>query len=408
MVRPMASQEHSVSAQDQHIALVDRYSARNYSPLPVVVAEAKGVWITDIEGRRYMDFLSAYSAVNFGHANPELTAVAKAQLDRVTLTSRAFYSDTLGPFCEAVAKLCRKEAVLPMNTGAEGVETAVKTARKWGYQKKGVAEGQARILTCAGNFHGRTTTIISFSDDAQARREFGPYTPGFASIPYGDAAALEAAVDENTVAFLVEPIQGEAGIVVPPAGYLTKVREICTKRGILFIADEIQSGLGRTGKTFAVDHEGVTPDMFILGKALGGGIMPVSAIVANRDILDVFKPGDHGSTFGGNPLACALGAKVCEMLSRGSIQASTTELGSHLHARLRKVAPKRIKEIRGRGLWAGVELTEKARPFCETLMRDGVLCKDTHGTTIRLAPPLTITREELDWALDKIEKVLTA
>lgn len=415
MVRAMASLTNTTassaaaqSANDPNIELVDRYSARNYSPLPVVVAEASGVWITDTAGRRYMDFLSAYSAVNFGHANPELTKVAIDQLNRVTLTSRAFYSDQLGPFCEAIAKLCRKEAVLPMNTGAEGVETAVKTARKWGYQKKGVAEGRARILTCAGNFHGRTTTIISFSDDAQAKREFGPYTPGFAQVAYGDAAALEAAIDDDTVAFLVEPIQGEAGIVVPPDGYLKKVREICTKRGILFIADEIQSGLGRTGKTFAVDHEGVTPDMFILGKALGGGIMPVSAIVANRDIMDVFKPGDHGSTFGGNPLACALGRKVCEMLGRGTIQAHTTELGNYLHGRLRAMNSKRIKEIRGRGLWAGIELTEKARPFCETLMRDGVLCKDTHGTTIRLAPPLTITREELDWALERIERVLTA
>ncbi len=402
----MASVEQKSSPSDRHVALVDQYSAHNYSPLPVVVASAQGVWITDVEGRRYMDFLSAYSAVNFGHVNPEITAVAKAQLDKVTLTSRAFYSDTLGPFCEAVAKLTGKEAVLPMNSGAEAVETAVKVARKWGYKKKGVPDNQATIITCAGNFHGRTTTIVSFSDDPQSKGDFGPHTPGFVQIPYGDIAALEKAIDKNTVAFLVEPIQGEAGIVVPPDGYLKAVRDVCSKHNVLYLGDEIQAGLGRTGKTFANDHESVKPDIYILGKALGGGIMPVSAIACNRDIMDVLKPGDHGSTFGGNPLACAIGIAVCDMLAKGAVQANSAKLGEYMLGRLRAMKSSRIKTVRGRGLWAGVELTEKARPFCERLMRDGVLCKDTHGTTIRLAPPLTITREELDWALERIEKVL--
>ncbi len=400
------AQSTQSSESDRHIALVDQFSAHNYSPLPVVVASAKGVWITDVEGRRYMDFLSAYSAVNFGHVNPELTQVAKAQLDKVTLTSRAFYSDQLGPFCAAVAKLTGKESVLPMNSGAEAVETAVKVARKWGYTKKGVGENRATIITCAGNFHGRTTTIVSFSDDPQSRGGFGPHTPGFVQIPYGDIAALEKAIDGDTVAFLVEPIQGEAGIIVPPEGYLKAVRDLCSKHDVLYLGDEIQAGLGRTGKTFANDHENVRPDIYILGKALGGGIMPVSAIAANRDIMDVLKPGDHGSTFGGNPLACAIGIAVCDMLAKGTIQSNSATLGDHMLGRLRALKSPRIKQIRGRGLWAGIELNEKARPFCEKLMHDGLLCKDTHGTTIRLAPPLVITKEELDWALDRIEKVL--
>jgi ornithine--oxo-acid transaminase len=405
MVRRMATAQNH-TASDHHVALVDQYSAHNYSPLPVVVASAKGVWLTDVEGRRYMDFLSAYSAVNFGHVHPELTAIAKAQLDKVTLTSRAFYSDTLGPFCEAVAKLTGKQSVLPMNSGAEAVETAVKVARKWGYKKKGVPDNQATIITCAGNFHGRTTTIVSFSDDPQSRNDFGPHTPGFVQIPYGDAQALEKAIDKNTVAFLVEPIQGEAGIIVPPPGYLKAVRDICSKHGVLYLGDEIQAGLGRAGNTFANDHENVQPDIYILGKALGGGIMPVSAIACNRDIMDVLKPGDHGSTFGGNPFACAIGIAVCELLAKGTVQANSAKLGEYMLGRLRGMKSPRVKEVRGRGLWAGVELTDKARPFCEKLMRDGVLCKDTHGTTIRLAPPLTITRDELDWALERIEKVL--
>ncbi len=407
MVRRMASAEQTkMRESDRHVALVDQYSAHNYSPLPVVVASAKGVWITDVDGRRFMDFLSAYSAVNFGHVHPGLTAVAKAQLEKVTLTSRAFYSDQLGPFCAAVAKLTGKESVLPMNSGAEAVETAVKVARKWGYKKKGVAENKARIITCAGNFHGRTTTIVSFSDDPQSRGDFGPFTPGFVSIPYGDATALEQAIDSDTVAFLVEPIQGEAGIIVPPEGYLRAVRDICSKHNVLYLGDEIQAGLGRTGKTFANDHENVTPDIYILGKALGGGIMPVSAIAANRSVMDVLKPGDHGSTFGGNPFACAIGIAVCDLLADGTVQANSAKLGDYMLGRLRAMKSPRVKTVRGRGLWAGIELHERARPFCEKLMHEGVLCKDTHGTTIRLAPPLVITRDELDWALERIERCL--
>ena len=393
----------------QHIELVEKYSAHNYKPLPVVVTRAEGVWVEDADGRRYMDLLAAYSAVNFGHRHPELVAAAKAQLDRVTLTSRAFYNDQLGPFCRGLAELCRMEAVLPMNTGAEGVETALKTARKWGYLKKGVPADRAKILCCTENFHGRTTTIISFSTDPQCRDGFAPFTPGFEVIPYGDIDALRKAIDAHTVAFLVEPIQGEAGIIVPPEGYLRQVRELCTERGILMIADEIQSGLGRTGKTFACEHEGVQPDIYILGKALGGGVVPISAIVTRWDVMDVFKPGDHGSTFGGNPLACAVACKVIEILNTQKYQRNAAELGHYLFERLRALRSSKIKEIRGRGLWVGIELhpsAGRARPYCEQLMQLGMLCKDTHEQTIRLAPPLCITRDELDWALERLTKVL--
>ena len=396
------------SGQD-HIQIVERYAAHNYHPLPVVVREAEGVWVTDDQGKRYMDMLAAYSAVNFGHSHPELIAAAKEQLDRVTLTSRAFHNDQLGPMCQALAELCGMEAVLPMNTGAEGVETAIKTARKWGYTKKDVPANQAKIICCSENFHGRTTTIISFSTDPQARNGFGPYTPGFEVIKYGDVEALRKAIDANTVAFLVEPIQGEAGIIVPPAGYLQEVRKICTDRRILFIADEIQSGLGRTGYTFACEHEGVKPDIYILGKALGGGIMPVSAIVSSREILSVFTPGDHGSTFGGNPLACAIARKVIELLRTNKYQDNARQAGEYLFKRLRAIKTDKVKEIRGRGLWVGIEFKKeagKARPFCERLMEAGMLCKDTHEQTLRLAPPLCITKEECDWALERLEKVL--
>lgn len=392
-----------------HVHLVDEYSAHNYHPLPIVVAEAQGVWMQDVSGKRYMDMLAAYSAVNFGHCHPDLIAVAKEQLERVTLTSRAFHNDQFGPFCQELAALCAKESVLAMNTGAEAVETAIKMARKWGYMKKGVAANQAKIIVCAGNFHGRTTTIISFSTDEQARRDFGPYTPGFETVEYGDINALRAAIDANTVAFLMEPIQGEGGVIIPPAGYLRAVRELCSERNVLFMADEIQSGLGRTGKTFACDHEDVKPDVYILGKALGGGIMPISAVVANHDIMGVFKPGDHGSTFGGNPLACAIARKVVAILQSGKYQQAATELGGDLLARLRaaKLAP--VKEIRGRGLWLGIEIDRAfgpARPYCERLMAAGLLCKETHEQTIRLAPPLVITRQELDWALEQLLAVL--
>jgi ornithine--oxo-acid transaminase len=393
----------------EHIELVGRVAAHNYHPLPVVVAKAHGVWVEDVDGKRYMDMLAAYSAVNFGHCNAELISAAKQQLGRVTLTSRAFHNDQLGPMCAELAELCGMEAVLPMNTGAEGVETAIKAARKWGYEKKGVPANKARIICCENNFHGRTTTIISFSTDPVARTNFGPYTPGFEIIPYGDIDALREAIDENAVGFLVEPIQGEAGIIVPPDGYLTQVREVCSRRNVLFIADEIQSGLGRTGYTFACDHENVKPDVYILGKALGGGIMPVSAIVSTREILSVFTPGVHGSTFGGNPLACAIARKVIELLQTDCYQKNARELGAYLLERVGAIKTEKVREIRGRGLWVGIEFHEQAGParkYCELLMHEGMLCKDTHAQTMRLAPPLCITKEELDWALERLEKVL--
>ena len=393
----------------QHIGLVEARAAHNYHPLPIVVAKAEGVWVEDVDGKRYMDMLAAYSAVNFGHCHPDLIAAAQAQLKRVTLTSRAFHNDQLGPLAEALADLCGMDAILPMNTGAEGVETAIKTARKWGYTKKGVPEGKAKIICCSENFHGRTTTIISFSTDPQCRQGFGPFTPGFEIIKYGDIDALKNAIDANTVAFLVEPIQGEAGIVVPPKGYLKQVREVCTKNNLLFIADEIQAGLGRCGTTFCCDLEGVRPDIFILGKALGGGVMPISAIAASREILSVFTPGDHGSTFGGNPLACAVARKVIEILKTNKYQDNARDLGEYLFGTLRALGSDKIKEIRGAGLWVGIELDKaagKARPFCEQLMQEGMLCKDTHEQVIRLAPPLCITKDEVDWALERLAKVL--
>ncbi|MCH7591647.1 MAG: ornithine--oxo-acid transaminase [Planctomycetes bacterium] len=401
--------EKTILPGQQHIELVERWAAHNYHPLPVVVAKADGVWVEDVDGKRYMDMLAAYSAVNFGHSHPELLAAAKAQLDRVTLTSRAFQNDQLGPFCKELAELCGMEAVLPMNTGAEAVETAVKTARKWGYLKKGVPEGKAKIICCSENFHGRTTTIISFSTDPQCRTGFGPFTPGFEIVEFGNIEALRAAIDDNTVGFLVEPIQGEAGIIIPPDGYLAEVRKLCSERNVLMIADEVQAGLGRTGKTFACDHEGVKPDIFILGKALGGGVMPISAVVSSRDILSVFTPGDHGSTFGGNPLACAIARKVIAILRTHEFQDNATEQGAYLLERIRALRTDKIREIRGRGLWIGIDFEAsagKARVFCEKLMQEGMLCKDTHEQTMRLAPPLCITREELDWALERLERVI--
>lgn len=393
----------------QHIALVEQYAAHNYHPLPVVVARAEGVWVEDADGKRYMDMLAAYSAVNFGHRHPELIAAAKEQLDAVTLTSRAFHNDQIGPLCQELAALCRMEMILPMNTGAEGVETAIKTARRWGYEKKGVPADKAKIICCEDNFHGRTTTIISFSTDPDARKGYGPFTPGFQAIPYGDIAALRKAIDANTVAFLVEPIQGEAGIIIPPDGYLQQVRDLCREQNVLFIADEIQSGLGRTGYTFACEHEQVQPDMYILGKALGGGIMPISAVVSRRDVLGVFTPGSHGSTFGGNPLACAIARKVVAILNTGLYQNNARELGAYLARELAAIKTNKIREIRVRGLWAGIEFKKEAgvaRKYCEALMQDGLLCKDTHAQTMRLAPPLCITRDELNWALERLRKVL--
>ncbi|WP_432011232.1 ornithine--oxo-acid transaminase [Streptomyces cucumeris] len=393
-------------------AAAEEHSAPTYHPLPVVVASGEGAWLTDVDGRRYLDLLSGYSALNFGHRHPRLIAAAKEQLDRITLTSRAFHHDRFATFCSALAELCGMEMVLPMNTGAEAVETAIKTARRWGYRVKGVPADQARIVVAAGNFHGRTTTIVSFSDDPEAREGFGPYAPGFVTVPFGDEDALAAAVDDRTVAVLLEPIQGEAGVLVPPAGYLAAVRRITAERGALFIADEIQSGLGRTGATFACAHEGVVPDMYVLGKALGGGVVPVSAVVSSRAVLEVFTPGSHGSTFGGNPLACAVALEVIAMLRTGEYQRRAAELGEHLRSELSSLsATGAVTAVRGRGLWAGVDVAPRfgsGREVAEALMRRGVLVKDTHGSTIRIAPPLVIDKDEIDHALAQFRDVLTA
>lgn len=399
------------SPTDREIASAEAHSAHNYHPLPVVIASAQGAWVTDVEGRRYLDMLAGYSALNFGHGNPRLIAAAKAQLDRVTLTSRAFHHDRFAEFCTELAELCGMEMVLPMNTGAEAVETAIKTARKWGYRVKGVPDGRAKIVVAADNFHGRTTTIISFSTDPEARADYGPYTPGFTIVPYGDLAALDAAVDEDTVAVLLEPIQGEAGVLVPPPGYLAGVRRLTAERGVLFVADEIQSGLGRTGRTFACEHEGVVPDMYVLGKALGGGVVPVSAVVSSAAVLGVFRPGEHGSTFGGNPLACAVGLEVIAMLRTGEYQERAAELGDHLHTELAALtATGAVTAVRGRGLWAGVDVAPTlgtGREISERLLTRGVLVKDTHGSTIRLAPPLVISKQDLDWSLTQLKETLT-
>jgi ornithine--oxo-acid transaminase len=397
-----------VSTRDA-IDIDDRYAAHNYSPLPVVAASAEGAWITDVEGTRYLDCLAAYSAVNFGHRNPEIIAAAHAQLDTVTLVSRAFHSDRLGPFCQSLAELCGKDMVLPMNSGAEAVESGIKVARKWGTDVKGVPAGQGNIVVAQNNFHGRTTTIISFSDDDSARRGFGPYTPGFRSVPFGDADAMAAAIDDDTVAVLIEPIQGEAGIIVPPDDYLPRVRALCTERNVLMIADEIQSGLARTGRTFACDHWGVVPDIYLLGKALGGGVVPVSAVVANKDVLGVLHPGEHGSTFGGNPLAAAIGTTVVNMLRRGEFQSRSTDLGDRLHGRLRALIGKGVITVRGLGLWAGVDIDPTlgtGKQISMRLAERGVLVKDTHGSTLRFAPPLVITAEEIDWAIGQFADVL--
>jgi ornithine--oxo-acid transaminase len=400
-----------VGPNEQLIELVEEHSAHNYHPLPVVVASAEGAWVTDVEGRRYLDMLSAYSALNFGHRHPDLVRAAKEQLDRVTLTSRAFHNDRFGPFAKELAELCGMDMVLPMNTGAEAVETALKTARRWGYDVKGVAPDRAKIVVCSGNFHGRTITIVSFSGDPSAKGGFGPFTPGFVEVPYGDAEALaDSLADPDVVGFLVEPIQGEAGVVVPPEGYLRTARELCTRHRVLLIADEIQSGLGRTGRTFACEHEDVQPDVYVLGKALGGGIMPLSAVVADRDVLGVFRPGEHGSTFGGNPLACAVGLEVLRLLRTGTYQERAARMGGALIERLRAQAPpEAVVEVRGKGLWVGIELTEAAAPareICERLLDMGVLAKDTHETTVRLAPALCVSQEDLDWATDRILEAL--
>ncbi|MHC5113844.1 MAG: ornithine--oxo-acid transaminase, partial [Planctomycetota bacterium] len=371
----------------EHIELVDRTSAQNYAPLPVVIARGEGSWVHDVDGNRYLDMLSAYSALNFGHQHPEIRDAFIKQAQTLTLTSRAFHNDQFGPFCERITKLCGMDLVLPMNTGAEAVETAIKTARKWGYTVKGVPANQAEIICCTDNFHGRTVTVVSFSDDPQTKEPFGPHTPGFKLVEYGDADAFEKALTPNTVGFLVEPIQGEGGINMPPDGYLKKCRDLCAKHNVLFIADEIQTGLGRTGKLFACDHEGVTPDMYVLGKALGGGMMPVSAVVSNKDFLGVYQPGDHGSTFGGNPLGCAVASAALEVLVRDKLADRAAEVGNAFMDRLRTIDSPIIKEVRGRGLLIGIELAAEAggaKKYCKALAKEGVLCKETSDHVIRI------------------------
>jgi ornithine--oxo-acid transaminase len=393
-----------IAAEEQHLA-------HNYHPLPVVISRGEGSWVTDVEGKRYLDLLSAYSALNFGHAHPAIVAAAQEQLARLTLTSRAYHNDRLGAFAAALAKLCGKDLVLPMNTGAEAVETGIKVARAWGYRVKGIAPDAATIVVAHGNFHGRTTTIVGFSDDPDSHGDFGPFAPGFLAVPFGDGAALEAAITPTTAAVLVEPIQGEAGIILPPEGYLRAVRDICTRHNVLFIADEIQSGLGRVGETFACDREGVVPDVYLLGKALGGGILPVSAVVADTEILGVIRPGEHGSTFGGNPLAAAVGLRVVEMLQTGEFQRRAAALGEHLEAKLTELVGHGVTGIRIAGLWAGIDIDPAVgtgREVAERLIGRGVLVKDTHGQTIRIAPPLVIRATELDWAVEQLKVVLSA
>ncbi len=400
----MVTSAELITAESEHVA-------HNYHPLPVVLSEGEGSWVTDVEGTRYLDLLSAYSALNFGHRHPALIAATKSQLDKLTLTSRAFHNDQLGAFCAGLAELVGKDAILPMNSGAEAVETAIKVARKWGYEKKGVAAEQAEIIVCGGNFHGRTTTIVSFSDDPDARDGFGPYTPGFVTVPYGDLDALRAAITDQTVGFLFEPIQGEAGVVLPPAGFLAAAQALCNEHNVLVIADEIQSGMGRTGKTLAIEHEGIRADIVIMGKALGGGILALSAIAADWDVLGVIHPGEHGSTFGGNPLAAAVGLAVLDLLAPGDLQARSLALGTAAIERLRAADLPNVAEVRGRGLWWAIQMQDGAasgRQISEALLSRGVLAKDTHVTTIRFAPPLTISEADLDLALGHIEDAVRA
>ncbi|GAA1078219.1 ornithine--oxo-acid transaminase [Pseudonocardia alni] len=396
-----------VPGTDPQIALAEEFGVRNYAPLPVVLSHGDGAWVTDVDGVRYLDALAGYSALNFGHRHPALTAAAHAQLDTLTLTARAFHNDRLPAFQRDLAALTGTEAVLPMNTGAEAVESAVKVARAWGYRVKGVRPGAARIVVAGGNFHGRTTTVVSFSDDPVARDDFGPFTPGFDRVPYGDADALAAALTDDTVAVLLEPVQGEAGVLVPPPGYLRAVRELTEQRGVLLVCDEIQSGLGRAGATLCTDLSGVRADLYTLGKALGGGIVPVSAVVGRRDVLGVLRPGEHGSTFGGNPLAAAVGSAVCALLATGEYQARARELGAHLDARLRALPG--LTAVRGVGLWSGVDVDPRigtGRDVCVALARRGVLAKETHGVTVRLSPPLVVTHDEVDVLVDTFGAVL--
>lgn len=387
------------------IKQTEKYGAPNYHPLPIVISEAEGVWVKDPEGNKFMDMLSAYSAVNQGHRHPKIIQALKDQADRVTLTSRAFHNDQLAPWYEMICEISGKEMALPMNTGAEAVETAVKAARRWAYDVKGVEENKAEIIACEGNFHGRTMTAVSLSSDPDYRKGFGPMLPGINIVPFGDLEALKEAITPNTAAFLIEPIQGEAGIIIPPEGFLKAARELCRENNVLFIADEIQAGLGRTGKMFACEWEDVDPDMYILGKALGGGVFPISCVVADNEVLGVFNPGSHGSTFGGNPLACAVSIASMEVLQEEKLADRSQELGEYFMSQLKEISHPSIKEVRGRGLFIGMELTEAARPYCEELKELGLLCKETHDTVIRFAPPLIIAKEELDWALERIRKV---
>ena len=389
-----------------YVELEETFSAHNYHPLDVVIEKGEGVWVYDVDGNKYLDCLAAYSAVNQGHCHPAIMQAAIDQMSKVTLTSRAFRNDQMGPFLKELCQMTGYEMSLPMNTGAEAVETAVKAVRKWGYQVKGVPHNQAEIIVCEGNFHGRTTTIVGFSSEESYKEDFGPFTPGFNIIPYGDIVALEAAITSNTVAFLVEPIQGEGGVIAPQDGFLKEAYELCHKNNVLFVADEIQTGFGRTGKLFASEHEGVKPDMTIVGKALSGGFYPVSAVLADKEILGLFKPGDHGSTFGGNPLGAAIGRAALNVLVEEDLVKRSDELGAYFKGRLQRIESEHIKEIRGKGLFIGVELHVPARRFCETLRDRGILCKETHENVIRFAPPLVITKDEIDWAFDHIEEVL--
>jgi ornithine--oxo-acid transaminase len=392
------------------IAIEKSVCAQNYGPLPVVLTRAGGVWLTDIDGRRYLDMMSAYSAVSVGHAHPRILEAMQRQASRLAVTSRAYYTDVLAPFLQKLVDVAGLDMALPMNTGAEAVETAIKAARRWGYRRKGIAADQARIIVAGGNFHGRTTTIVGFSSDPDYRADFGPFAGGFDEVPFGDLEAIERAITPQTCAVLIEPIQGEAGIVVPPAGYLEGLRDLCTRNKVLLILDEIQSGLGRTGKWFAFQHAGIQPDGLIIGKALGGGIYPVSAFVGTREVMDLFNPGSHGSTFGGNALAAAIGLEALKVLEEEGLIENSRVLGAHMADRLRAMRRNVMTEVRGKGLWVGVEIAPEvisARGLCEILADEGVLTKDTHGTVIRFAPPLSITRDELDWGLDRVEKVVT-
>ncbi|RAS87463.1 ornithine--oxo-acid transaminase [Priestia endophytica] len=394
------------TTSEKVINQTEKFGANNYHPLPIVISKAEGVWVEDPEGNRYMDMLSAYSAVNQGHRHPKIIEALKKQADRVTLTSRAFHNDQLGPWYERMCAVTNKDMILPMNTGAEAVETAVKAVRRWGYEKKGIEENKAEIIACYDNFHGRTMTAVSLSSEEEYKRGFGPMLPGIKLVPYGDLKALKEAITPNTVAFLMEPIQGEAGINVPPQGFLKEAAALCKEQNVLFVADEIQVGLGRTGKMFACDWEDIEPDVLILGKALGGGVFPISCVAANKEILGVFNPGSHGSTFGGNPLACAVSLASLDVIQDENLVEKSFDLGNYFKEQLEKIQSSIVKEVRGKGLFIGVELHEKARPYCEKLKAEGLLCKETHDTVIRFAPPLIIEQEDLDWAIDKIKNIL--